>query len=110
MERMEESSEDARLDRLLALAPAREVPAALERRILADFDRIAARGSLGKALRRAADLVWPGVPAWAPACAFALSLMIGLGVAAFAPLELPQSDEAAFAVDQSVDIDGSQGV
>ncbi len=110
MEPRDDNTED--LDRLFALVPVPEVPAALERRILADFDSIAARWTLAKALRRAADLVWPGAPAWAPACAFALSLMIGLGVAAFAPLDLPPSDEAAslFAFDQSFDLDAAQGV
>ena len=108
---MEDNTEDARLDRLLALAPVPAVPASLERRILADFDRVMARWTFAKALRRAGEIVWPGVPTWAPATAFALSLMIGLGVAAFAPLEPAQDDTSGiFAYDQSLDIDGAQGV
>lgn len=95
MERTEDSTEEARLDRLLARAPQTAVPAVLERRILADFDRIARRFRLARAWIAIADAVWPGAPAWQPACAFALSLLIGLGAAAFAPLDLPQSDENA---------------
>ncbi len=101
---MEDDTDD--LDRLLALvAPASAVPRALELRILADFDRFAVRWSFAKAL----DRIWPGAPAWQPACAFALSLMIGLGIAAFAPLGDPQ-DDGLFAVDQPFDLDGAQGV
>ena len=106
MERMEDDSAD--LDRLLALAEVPAVPAALERRILADFDRIAARSTLAKALRRTADAVWPGAPLWQPACAFALSLTIGLGVAAFAPLDVVPSDDpgaSTFAFDNAPDFD-----
>ncbi|MEI9988907.1 MAG: hypothetical protein WDM86_02610 [Rhizomicrobium sp.] len=105
MTKMEDNEDDARLGRLLAMAPALAVPEALERRILADFDRIAARRGFAKALRRAADLIWPGAPVWQPAMAFALSLMIGLGVAAFAPLE-PSPDESAFAVDIDITAQG----
>src|ERR1700733_10185986 len=110
---IESAEEAARLDRLLAAAAAPAVPAALERRILVDFDRIASRWSFAKALRRAADAVWPGAPAWQPACAFALALLIGSGVAAFAPLDLPQGDDAgtaAFTFDLSPDGDASQGL
>ena len=102
---MEDNADD--LDRLFAVVPAPSVPRALELRILADFDRVAARWSFAKVL----DLVWPGAPVWQPACAFALSLMIWLGVAAFAPLG-PAQDETAsvFGVDQPFDLDGTQGV
>jgi len=110
MVRMEDNTED--LDRLFALAaPAPSVPRTLELRILADFDRVMARWTFTKALRGALDRVWPGAPLWQPACAFALSLMIGLGVAAFAPLGPPQDETSGvFAVDQAFDIDGAQGV
>jgi len=109
-----ESAEDAaRLDRLLAAAAAPAVPAALERRILADFDRIASRWSFAKLLRRAADAVWPGAPVWQPACAFAVALLIGTGVAAFAPFDIPQQDDAStsvFALDAAPDGDAGQGI
>lgn len=112
----------ARLDRLLAAVPAPAVPAALERRILAGFDRVRrhadidavqARWTFAKALRRAADAVWPDAPVWAPAGAFALAFLIGTGVAAFAPFDIPQTDDAGagvFALDASPDLDAGQGI
>ena len=114
-----ESAQDAaRLNRLLDAAPAPTVPAALERRIMADFERVrrhaeeertAARWTVAKALRRIADAVWPGAPVWQPACAFALALLIGTGVAAFAPLDLPQQDDT-FALGGPPDIDIGHGI
>jgi hypothetical protein len=109
MERTEEITEDARLDRLLTHAPAPAVSATLERRILADFDRMSRRFSFASAWRAVAEAVWPGAPAWQPACAFALSLMIGLGAAAFTPLDLPQSDENAAGL-FAFDIDAPQDI
>jgi hypothetical protein len=109
----ESAEEAARFDRLLAAAPAPAVPAALERRILADFDRIASRWTFAKALRRAAEAVWPGAPAWQPAFAFAAALLIGTGVAGFAPFDIPQQDDAGaavFALDVSPDGDAGQGI
>ncbi|HXC55929.1 MAG TPA: hypothetical protein VNU97_11590 [Rhizomicrobium sp.] len=103
----------ARLDRLLAAAVVPAVPARLERRILADFDNFHARWTFAKVLRRAADAVWPDAPAWQPACAFALALLIGTGVAALAPFDIPQQDDAAssaFALDGAPDIDAGQGI
>ncbi len=50
---------------------------------------------------RLGETVWPGAPLWQPACALALSLMIGLGVAAFAPLDPPQ-DDGLFAFDVGI--------
>ena len=137
-----ESAEDAaQLDRLLALvASAPTVSPALERRILADFDAVrmhanndavrmhanndavrmqannnvqARRWTFARLLRHAADAVWPGAPVWQPACAFALALIVGVGVAAFAPLDIPQGDDAstaAFTFDLSPDGDASQGL
>lgn len=99
MERMKDDTQD--LDRLFALVPAPAVPPALERRILADFERLAARGTFAAALRRLGETIWPGVPVWQPVCALALSLMIGLGVAAFAPLEPPE-DDGLFAFDVAI--------
>jgi hypothetical protein len=106
---MADNTED--LDRLFAAVPAPAVPAALERRILDDFDRVMARWTFAKALRGVRDRVWPGAPAWQLAGAFALSLLIGVGVSAFAPLAPPADETASlFAVDQPLDIDGAQGV
>ncbi len=94
MEHMSEM-DDQGLDRLLAQVAPPPVPASLARRILADFDRIAARPSPARLLRRAVEAIWPGAPAWQPAGAFALALLIGLGVAAFAPLGPSESDDGA---------------
>ena len=109
-----ESAEDAaRLDRLLARAEPPAVPAALERRILADFDRHHARWTWTKFIRRAAQAVWPDAPLWQPAAAFGLALLIGTGVAAFAPLDVPQQDDASasvFALDSAPDTDAGQGM
>ncbi len=113
----------ARLDRLLAAAAAPAVPPGLERRILADFDRVrmhadntglqARRWTFANLLRRAADAVWPNAPAWQPACALGLALMIGAGVAAFAPFDIPRQDDASsavFALDAAPDVDAGQGI
>lgn len=109
----ESAEEAARLDRLLAAAEMPAVPAVLERRILADFDRLSARWTWAKALRRAVDAVWPDAPLWQPATAFGLALVIGAGVAAFAPLDIPQQDDASaavFALDAPPDTDAGQGL
>ena len=73
----------------------------------------ARRWTFARLLRHAADAVWPGAPVWQPACAFALALIVGVGVAAFAPLDIPQGDDAstaAFTFDLSPDGDASQGL
>ena len=80
---------------------------------LADFDRVHARWSFAKFARRIGDAVWPGAPVWQPAGAFALALLIGLGVATFAPFDIAQQDDASanvFALDGSPDIDAGQGI
>ena len=109
-----ESVQDAaRLDSLLAAAAVPVVPPALQRRILADFDKVQSRWTFASALRRTADAIWPGAPVWQPACAFALAFVIGTGVAAFAPFDIPQQDDASagvFALDAAPDIDAGQGI
>ena len=114
MQDVNESADDAaRLNRLLDAAPTVAVPPALERRILADFDRLAARPSFAKIARRIADAVWPDAPLWHPAAAFGAALFIGLGVAAFAPFDIPQQDDASanvFALDASPDVDAGQDI
>jgi hypothetical protein len=104
--------DDAKLGRLLGAAAAPAVPEALERRILADFDRMQTRWSFTKLLRGAADAVWPGAPVWQPAGAFALALLIGVGAAAFAPLDFAVPDEngGVFAFDGAPDTDPGQGI
>ena len=73
---------------VLGSLPTTPVPARLEARILADFDRIAARrapGMLSRLFRRWRDAVWPGAPVWKPASVLALSLAIGLTAGVLVP-------------------------
>ena len=65
--------------------PSVAVPAALERRILADFDAVAARPPRARFVGRLRDAVWPGAPVWKPASVLALSLVIGLAAGALVP-------------------------
>lgn len=105
--------DDATLDRLLDKGERPVASAALERRILADFHRARSRWSFAKFARGIADAVWPGGPVWQPATAFALALLIGLGVATFAPFDIAQQDDATagvFALDGSPDVDAGQGI
>jgi len=97
---------DDELDILLARAPVPAVPAALWRRVLADYDRAAGRPGLTRLLRLGADLLWPGAPAWQPVCALALALVIGFGAAAFAPLDLADGGEASAGLFAAPDLDG----
>jgi hypothetical protein len=87
--------------------------AALENRLLDDFDRVTRRWSWARLARAAAERVWPGAPLWQPACAFALAFGVGLGVAAFAPLDVvPPDDRAvgAFTLDAAPDTDAGQDI
>jgi hypothetical protein len=74
--------------------PSVAVPSALQARILADFDAVAAKhapqasqapGALAQRLRRWRDALWPGAPLWKPASVLALSLLIGLSAGALMP-------------------------
>ncbi len=81
---MSENRNDAQFTQEIFRAlPTTAVPAGLEARILADFDRVAVRRS-GWFGRLGAQL-WPGAPAWQPASALALSLVIGLVAGGFMP-------------------------
>ncbi len=64
------------------------VPPALEARILADFDRVAAgrrHSSLWRLAAHWRDRLWPGAPVWQPAGLLAASLAIGLLAGALVP-------------------------
>lgn len=100
---MSELDDKAFAGRLLQSLPTVAVPSALEARLLADFDRIAAARQPGKVKRIAwgwAERLWPGVPAWQPASLLVLSLVIGLTAGAFVPSL--NSASAAANSDQSV--------
>lgn len=75
-------------DAVLKALPTTAVPAALEARILADFDRVAARprpGLMAYWLTGWVERLWPGAPAWQPASVLALSLVLGLTAGALVP-------------------------
>jgi hypothetical protein len=104
-------------DELLRRLPTTAVPAGLEARILADFDRIAARCAPGALMRLALrwrDRVWPGAPVWQPASLLALSLAVGLIAGALVPAagvsasttsdQVFASDDAAPAMDLDKDL------
>jgi hypothetical protein len=107
---MSSEMDDGALDRLLAKAVPPGVPPALEQRILADFDRTHAGWSIEGFLRRAADAVWPDAPLWQPAGAFALALLIGVGVAVFVPFDFVRADVPMFAFEGAPDADPGQGI
>lgn len=67
----------------LAALPAIQPSAALQARLLADFERATAPRT--PLLRRLLDALWPGMPAWQPAAAVALSLIVGLTAGALMP-------------------------
>jgi hypothetical protein len=70
----------------LKAVPSVAVPAALEARLLADFDALALkRAARAGFLRRWRDAMWPGAPLWKPASVLALSLLIGLTAGTLMP-------------------------
>lgn len=89
-------------DALLKELPSVPAPAALERRILADFDRLAARPRLLDRLREA---VWPGVPLWRPAGALAAALVLGVIAGSYVPLEDASEQTATIALDEPPSFD-----
>lgn len=106
-------SEASSLDRALGMIELPSAPSALERRLMEDFDQAQRRWSLRALFDAAADAVWPGAPVWQPACAFGLALAAGLGIALFAPIDIPKQDEASssvFALDTESDVDAGHGI
>jgi|SRR5579871_1910554 len=106
-------SQAIHLDRVLGAGELPAVPAALERRLMDDFDRAQQRWSLGKLASAVAEAIWPGAPLWQPACALALAFAAGLCVAVFAPLDVPHEDDVSsnvFALDTVSDVDAGHGI
>ena len=66
--------------------PTVPLPAALQQNILASFDAVTARRR-ASLFGRFRDVVWPGAPAWRPAVALALSLVVGVVGGTLVPLE-----------------------
>lgn len=81
---MEDVQDEMWADAFLKELPTVPVPAGLERRILADFDRLALSPRWTDRLREA---VWPGAPLWRPAGALAFALAVGVVVGSYVPLE-----------------------
>jgi len=110
----ERSMAEAReLDRALASVISPPVSAALERRLLADFDRAQRRWSLHKAINSVAQIVWPGAPLWQPAAVFGVALTFGIALAILAPLDMRPTDDSSagnFALDAAPDSDVGQDI
>jgi hypothetical protein len=101
------------LDLALACVILPHVSAALESRLMDDFDRAQRRWSLRKAVHAAADFVWPGAPLWQPATVFGLALAFGIAVAILVPLDLRSSEDGSpnvFALDSAPDSDAGQDI
>jgi hypothetical protein len=91
-------------DRMARHLPHAATPPGFEAALLAAYDAWAQARPLGRwaawkaGLRRFADLIWPGVPAWAPAAAFAAALLVGAGLGTALPLAA--DDDAVFSLEQ----------
>jgi hypothetical protein len=87
----DETSEAQFASRALSRLPAATPAPGFEAALLAAYDGWQARRSaglaaaVGGAVRGFFDLVWPGAPLWAPAGAFAASLLVGAILGASLP-------------------------
>ena len=109
------SADAAFAARVLTELPSVPVPAALEARILVDFDAIAAKRKSSlwaltmHPVQGLRDAVWPSAPAWKPASIFAMSLLFGLAAGVFVPSSTSMganSDQVETpAVDTAPDLD-----
>ncbi|MDR3526245.1 MAG: hypothetical protein P4L57_03130 [Rhizomicrobium sp.] len=98
---MNDTDDAAFASKFLKALPTQAVPAALEARILADFDRLALGRGKGWMARFASgwsELLWPGAPLWQPASLLALSLVVGLTAGAFVPSSTAASTDQTYAV------------
>ena len=88
---MKDGSDAEFADRALARLPAVTPAPGFEAALLAAYDGWQVRRPAGPwaafqgTVRALADLVWPGVPLWAPASAFAAALLLGVGLGAMLP-------------------------
>jgi len=97
-------------DAIVKSLPAPAVPTGLQARILADFDRVAARRESDLAHRLAqhwSELLWPGAPVWQPVSVLTLALVIGLTAGAFVPASVgstASSDQIVAALDTTATV------
>jgi hypothetical protein len=70
-------------------------PAGMAGRLLDAYDAARPRGGR---LARLAELLWPGMPLWAPGAALAMSLLLGIGVGAALPT--PMAERTAFSLEE----------
>jgi hypothetical protein len=89
---MDDASEADFVSRALARLPEVLPPPGLNARLLAAYDARA-----WGLWVRICDLVWPGVPAWAPTSAFAAALLAGVALGAVLPTA---ADDTRFSLDQ----------
>jgi len=101
----DETSEAQFASRALSRLPVATPAPGFEAALLAAYDGWQARRSaglaaaVGGAIRGFFDLVWPGAPLWAPAGAFAASLLVGVALGAVLPA--PDEHRTAFSLDQT---------
>lgn len=101
MENMQDDDAVWMTETLKAL-PTVPVSAALQQSILVSFDAVAARRR-SSVFARFRDVVWPGAPAWRPAVALALSLVIGVAAGTLVPLEGAMADNNEQAISVTLD-------
>jgi hypothetical protein len=88
---MNDRSDAEFAERALARLPAVTPAPGFEAALLAAYDGWQSRRPAGPwaafqgAVHAFADLVWPGAPLWAPASAFAVALLLGVGLGAMLP-------------------------
>jgi hypothetical protein len=88
---------------VLKALPTVPVSAALQQNVLRSFDAVAARRRT-TVFGRFRDLVWPGAPAWRPAAALALSLVIGVSAGTLIPLEGAMADSKEQTTSVALDV------
>ena len=87
----EEDTDRKFAERVLARLPADPLPPRVERALLAGYDAWLAErdkgpwGAFQAGLQRLVQTIWPGAPLWAPAAAFAASLLVGAMIGTFLP-------------------------
>lgn len=94
------------LDGTLKCLPRVPVSAALQHNVLTCFDAVATRREAGISgvMRSLAAVVWPGVPAWRPAAALAVSLVVGAIAGTIVPLEDAMADNNEQTVSVALDV------